>query len=231
MGQAVRRARRVQGDDRAVERPDRGARNDAGNDVTLVERLKHPHLHRAQTPAAAEHVSHGTGKVRNSHAHLRWPRRRERDRAAYVLGLRVPRVGDTDHPALCIHDLPASANRGSKPGGTFCMSSIFVMWSAGTVGGRAQPQAPWRSRAAVSPSPYQARTLLGGSGVVPSKGAQGAVPGDLSGVPGGGRAPGLAGSRSAVATGARGGRWRGRGYRLSAPRWAGRAGGAVWCTS
>ena len=59
------------------------------------------------------------------------------------------------------------------------MSSIFVMWSAGTVGGRAQPQAPWRSRAAVSPSPYQARTLLGGSGVVPSKGAQGAVPGDL----------------------------------------------------
>jgi len=71
VGQAVRRALRVQGDDRAVERPDRGARHDAGNDVMLTERLQHPHLHRAQAPAAAEHIPHGAGKVRNTHVHLR----------------------------------------------------------------------------------------------------------------------------------------------------------------
>jgi hypothetical protein len=70
MGQAVPRAFGVQGDDRAVERPDRGARHDAGNDVTLTERLQPPDLHRAQTPAAAEHIPHGAEKVRNTHIRL-----------------------------------------------------------------------------------------------------------------------------------------------------------------
>src|ERR1700683_5187639 len=36
----------------------------------LAERLQHPHLHRAQAPSAAEHVSDRAGKARDAHVHL-----------------------------------------------------------------------------------------------------------------------------------------------------------------
>ena len=72
-----------------------------------------------KTPAAAEHVPHGTGKIRNTHVHLRWRRRLEAGsgrRMAPATG--VSRICGTGPPGLgACTDLPAPADRRSKPAG------------------------------------------------------------------------------------------------------------------
>src|SRR5271165_4512219 len=118
VGQAVRRALRVRGNDRAVERPYRAPGHDAGNDLTLAERLKHPHLHRA----AAKHVSHGAGKVRNIHVCpppvTRTPKSRTGTAVTWCCRIspNSGSAGRAERPASPRSTSPATSSAGGSPG-------------------------------------------------------------------------------------------------------------------